>query len=821
MNTTKPFIAVTTSGADDLLLALSQRRGDEVGSLLQRAVDQDRMQLERLGAVAGDKLTDAGKQLVPLVQNGLPTHLARVLTAANSLGCLADAIRLVALFRPGRTLRYRPAETVNDDETQRERCRQADQAHLQLTRQGYKTDLGRLLGAYDALVDLQRSKGPSALVPFCEQNYLSHQVFIDANRCHQWLLQMTAGVGLKRTTDRADEDKLVLALLHGLTDCLCDFETNRGHRHVYSSALQEGFLIAPGSTIRSRQDSLILLSLFVIRGESQRRRHGAQSGRPYTLVTEAVEVNSKVLAEAEALNLFKVRRGNFVHREWGHDKDVATCSETWYALDGSIRFSRDSVPAPACEEAGIAFAWSLVGRPDHDDFMRDRKPVDPVVVSARQLCRLSGGRFPEMNDRRLVEALGRKLADATTWTEVQRRKQAGELVIGWNDVAAVCGIEAPTLAALRADIETNYPTMLNVGGSEVAITYMQGGEREEARVEIPATNRAALANLKAEHLPTILASRSVRILVTGIGQDSFYRGVSVSGSFDDLDGLRRRVELEVNRPSQPTLPGGVSDLVRTVTVAHPDGRTEVMYLMHGRQEPLLDATEAQQLALAQITDWLRQQAVSAGAPHQLSQTVYQDALASVGSLDTLVGGTDPTSGDKLSRSNRLDDMSRAVQEFVKVFVTVRVTRRAELLERLKLACLQARQVDRLEQVQDRVNQVQLLLGSSEQPAVVEDAKLDQAAEVMVSIDTELPKLDSNGGALLQLSARLEVLRSQVKAVAGELRQERRQACEQLQVLIQRGQLEQATTALAAAEKLFTETGLAAARGQTKRLRGGK
>ncbi len=798
------FIAVNQGGADDLLLALSRRSGDEVGTLLDSADGVDRDLLTRIGAVAGNNVTDAGKRLVPLVEQGLPCHLARVLTAANDLGCLADAVRLVALLRPGRTLRFRPPEPAGVDEAQRDRCKQADAAHSRLARTGYTTDLGRLLGSYDAIVDAQRLKGHSSVQPFCEANFLSYQVFVEVNRCHQGLLQIVGQAGMKRSSDRAAEDKLVLALLHGLSDGLCDYEVTRGHSQLYCGTHRDMLMLAPGSSLRGCADSKVVLSLFVLRGQSKRSRSGS-----YAMVTEAVEVSTAVLRQAEHGNVLKVHRYGHYHREWGHDNDTVKCRESWSDLSRRVCFSREGAIAPASEETGMAFALSLVGRPDPDDYMSDRKPLDPVVVAGRQLSHLSGGVFPLFTNDRLVAALGRKLNGETSWANVQRRKEAGELVIGWNDMAVACGMEPEQMASLRLKLETTCPTMVNIAGVDLPIRYSQGTDGQEACIEINIqSQRAVVAGLTLQHLPPALSDRTVRVMVTGIGGSSHYRGVTVSGSFEDLDGLRRKVETEVNRPGQPELPGKVGLLVREFTVTHPDGQSATLFVMYGQREPFTDRAAAVSVAVELVRVWLKQQAAVAASPYGLEDSLWLSALTVTGELSEL-----PANGNDLLR------VSDAIQSHVRESIQARASRRSSMVEQLKLFTLQARGLNRLTQMQGRIDQVQLMLGSSTQ-RLQGSAELDQAAELIAGLCGELPALDDDGSAKLQMSAQLEALRGEVKEVTGDLRQERRQVCDKVLELLQTNKLEPAREALAAAVKVFSETRALQARGQTRRLRGG-
>lgn len=813
------YIAVDPMAADTLLLELV-RKPAGVADTLRAASAVDIQRLEVIGALNGDKLNPLAGKLAPLVQEGVPAHLARILLAARDLGCLKDAVKLVALLRPGRTIRFRPPEPAHNDEKGQQNCTNADKAHAALARAGYKTDLGRLLGMYDAVVTLQRSGGAAAVGGFCQQNYVAANVFGEANRTHQGLLRLLERVGIKVPVNEAPaaETTLIFALLHGLADMLVESEA-RGRSGgtvrsswVYSRRLSEGgWMIAPGSTLRYREDDVVVLPLFLLRGESRRGRshtgHGT-GGQQFVLITEAVEVDQSALNMAESAGLMKVRRTGHNHTKWSKD-DSVTCRENWY-VGGDCLFDRLG-NAPAGPETAAAFAGSLTWY-DPDGFNDDRRKLDPVVVAARQMHRLTGGKFPDFCDQRVKAALARKLLTVDTWSAVQAMDAAGQLVIGWDDVAAICGMEPTALQTLRATIEQTCPALVTVNGADVTVQYRQQDGDEVAVLEMP-FNSPALAGLTAAHVPEALNGRTVQVAVTGIGDnDRFYhRCTTLTGNIDDLDGLRRRVALALYKPAAPELPGKVGELVQTLTVNHP-GRVETLYLVSGSAEPFIDPALAHAAALVLVEKWLDNQARAAAAPHDLEPELLAASRDAGGRFSSLP-----------SDSTVLEANAAVVRDHVAASVKRRVGRRADLLATLStlrrhglqnaavFATVEARETAALA----------LLRSGAGANVLLSDGLLEQATMEMAAVSSALPVITDDGARSLDLAAKVEALRKDVKKVRGtDFRTERRTALDRVTTLLSAQKLDEASTALGVAEKLFTETAGLDAKGQTRRLRGG-
>lgn len=819
------YIAVDPMAADTLLLELVRKPAGVAETLrAANAIDVARLQL--VGAVNGDSLTPLAAKLAPLVHEGVPAHLARILLAARDLGCLKDAVKLVALLRPGRTIRFRPPEPGHSDQTGQQNCVNADKAHAALARTGYKTDLGRLLGMYDAVVALQRSGGVGSVAEFCQQNYVAANIFGEANRTHQGLLRLLERAGIKTASSEApaDEKTLIFALLHGLADMVVESEARdrsggsaRGS-WVYSRRMEEGgWLIAPGSTLRECNEDVVILPLFLLRGTSRSGRSytgHSTGGRPFVLITEAVEVGQEVLNLVESAGLMKVHRNGHNHTKWRKD-DRVVCRETWYA-GGNCLFDR-TADAPAGPQTARAFAESLtcydLACYDPDGFRDERRPLDPVVVAARQMHRLTGGKFPDFCDQRVNAALARKLLAVDTWSAVQAMDAAGQLVIGWEDVAAICGMELATLQALRASIEQTCPALVTVNGADVTVQYRQQDGGEVAVLELP-FNSPALAGLAKQHLPEALHGRTVQVVVTGIGNSSrfFYRHTKLTGNFDDLDGLRRRVALAVNKPSAAELPGKVGELVRPLTVNHPD-RVETLYLVSGSPEPFTDLALARAAALVLVEQWLDSQARAAAAPHELEPELLAASREEGGRFGEL-----PTDVAVLERS------AQVVQKHVTTSVKRRVARRAELLAALTtLGRHGAKHGQVFATVEGRQTAALALLRSAAgNDVLLGDSLLEQAATEMAAVGSALPVITDDGARSLELSARVESLSKDVKKVRGtDFRTERRSALARVSALVAAQKLDEADSALAVAEKLFTETADLDAKGQTRRLRGGQ
>jgi hypothetical protein len=278
------FIGVKRCAADDLLLALSQRSYAGGAQLFAGAKEADKQRLQLIGAVKDNRLTEIGNRMVGLVAQGITHHLACVLTAAAEIGCIQDAARVVALLRTSRSLRFRPPER-----TGREQCLCADQAHIKLARSGFKTDLGRLLGVYDAAAEVHRT-APQKLRTFCNNNFIDREAFITAQNHDRQLRKILDESRMTCNSEAKDESNLILALLCGLSDCLVEYEGSTGL--IYKQSVREiGWKIARGSCVRGRLDNMILLPLFLRSGESQIGNYARHTGR-FTLIKEAVEVSS-------------------------------------------------------------------------------------------------------------------------------------------------------------------------------------------------------------------------------------------------------------------------------------------------------------------------------------------------------------------------------------------------------------------------------------------------------------------------------------------------------------------------------------------------
>lgn len=798
------YIGVDLLPADDLLLALVSRGTD----LLRKADAGDVHRLKLLGAVNDDGLTTIGRQLVPLVDQGVPSHLARVLLAGHELGCLRDAVKVVALLRSGRSLRFRPPE--GDDNTAR-----ADAAHLTLVRAGFTTDLGRLLGAYDAVVNQQR-KQQSSVPQFCRDHFLNSQLFAEANTTHQGLLRIIDRAGIKAGNERPDEANLIFALLHGLMDMVVESnynqEAHRRDRWIYSYRMQEGgWIIAPGSGLHNCRKDMLVLPLYILRGQGRSGRSytgHAVAGRPYSLITEAVEVSQELLVRAEAAKLYSVTRFGHHHSQWGSHKDTVVCRENWY-VGGDTVFTRECVPAPAGLETGEAFASSLTRR-DDDDIFRNARPIDPLVKAASQLAHFSGGRFPDFSPSRVVAALGGKLADTTSWLEVERRDRAGLLKLTWGDLAAACGMEEPKMLALRGEIETTYPAMLTVAGVELPVLYGQQEAGEVARVEVDVAS-PALRALNGKLLPEVLARRTVYVVVTGINKTGWHRhGTSMSSLITEVDDLRQRVALAVNQPSPPELPAKVGELVQQVDVHH-DDRKETLYVVFGVTEPFTDRAEADAAALSLVQKWLVEQAEAAASPHALEDDLKVSSLASAGQPQ------------KLPTTEVLTTVEQTLTRLIKESIERRLERRRLLLDELATLQLHGNQHrDAFNRVTDAHSRAALLLRNSALQVVLPDSVLEEAAAAVATVREAMPVIDDIGARSLALTGRLQALQGAIRAVnSTDFRRERREACDAAQQLIRKGCLDEAEAALTRADALFADTTKLEERGQTRRLRGGK
>jgi ATP-dependent helicase HrpA len=212
-----------------------------------RAVSDGLNLLYELGAMEGQKLTKIGRRM-----STLPTdpRLARMLIAADRLGCLADVLVIVAAMSI-QDPRERPLEHQQAADEKHRRFREPD------------SDFLSYLTLWTYIREMRHELSSSAFRRLCRDEYLHWLRIREWQDVHSQLRRTAKELGLKPGATGADPDRIHQALLSGL---LSHIGLKDADGREYLGARQAKFMIFPGSGLAKKTPRMVMVGELVETG---------------------------------------------------------------------------------------------------------------------------------------------------------------------------------------------------------------------------------------------------------------------------------------------------------------------------------------------------------------------------------------------------------------------------------------------------------------------------------------------------------------------------------------------------------------------------
>ena len=209
-----------------------------------RAIADGWQQLGELGAVDKDrKLTAIGRQMSRLP---VDVKLARMLVAAQSLGCLREVL-VIAAFLGIQDPRERPADARAA----------ADNAHAAFADPA--SEFAGVLKLWDAYRAAHEDLTQSKLRGWCEKNFLGFLRMREWRELHRQLLLVCEELGWQQAEAATDYASLHRALIAGLP-------TQIGHKvekGQYEAPRQRRFQLFPGSSLARQPPAWLLVASMI------------------------------------------------------------------------------------------------------------------------------------------------------------------------------------------------------------------------------------------------------------------------------------------------------------------------------------------------------------------------------------------------------------------------------------------------------------------------------------------------------------------------------------------------------------------------------
>jgi len=209
-----------------------------------RAVRDGERVLAELGALDGNRLTRLGRTM-----STLPTdpRLARMLLAADRLGCLADVLVIVA------------ALSIQDPrERPLDRQQAADETHRRFV--DPDSDFLSWLKLWDYVREQRRERSSSAFRRMCRDEFLHYLRIREWHDVHAQLRRTAKDLGLEPGTAGAHPDQIHRALLTGL---LSNVGLRESDGREFLGARGAQFAIFPGSGLAKKPPRWVMAAELV------------------------------------------------------------------------------------------------------------------------------------------------------------------------------------------------------------------------------------------------------------------------------------------------------------------------------------------------------------------------------------------------------------------------------------------------------------------------------------------------------------------------------------------------------------------------------
>ncbi|MCW2838742.1 MAG: hrpA [Aeromicrobium sp.] len=209
-----------------------------------RSVSDGLNLLYELGALEGQRLTKIGRRM-----STLPTdpRLARMLLAADQLGCLGDVLVIVSAMSI-QDPRERPLEHQQAADEMHRRFREPD------------SDFLSYLTLWKYIREMRDELSSSAFRRLCRDEYLHWLRIREWQDVHSQLRRTAKELGLKPGAVGADPDRVHQALLAGL---LSHVGLKDADGREYLGARQAKFMIFPGSGLAKKPPRMVMVGELV------------------------------------------------------------------------------------------------------------------------------------------------------------------------------------------------------------------------------------------------------------------------------------------------------------------------------------------------------------------------------------------------------------------------------------------------------------------------------------------------------------------------------------------------------------------------------
>jgi len=209
-----------------------------------RAVRDGERLLAELGALDGNRLTRLGRTM-----STLPTdpRLARMLLAADRLGCLADVLVIVAALSI-----QDPRERPLDHQ------QAADEKHRRFHVPG--SDFLSWLDLWNYVREQRRDRSSSAFRRMCRDEFLHFLRIREWHDVHAQLRRTAKDLGLKPGSTGADPDHIHQALLTGL---LSNVGLREADGREFLGARGARFMVFPGSALAKKPPRWVMAAELV------------------------------------------------------------------------------------------------------------------------------------------------------------------------------------------------------------------------------------------------------------------------------------------------------------------------------------------------------------------------------------------------------------------------------------------------------------------------------------------------------------------------------------------------------------------------------
>ncbi|MGJ9412418.1 ATP-dependent RNA helicase HrpA [Aeromicrobium sp. CF4.19] len=424
-----------------------------------RAVSDGLNLLRELGALEGrrdgsDRLTSLGRTMAGLP---LDPRMARMLLAADRLGCLADVLVVVSAMSI-QDPRERPLERQAAADEKHARFRQPD------------SDFLSYLALWRYLQEKRRELSGNAFRRLCKEEYLHHLRIREWQDVHAQLRRTAKELGMKAGSGEADPDDVHRALLTGL---LSHVGLREGDGKEFLGARGAKFMVFPGSALSRKPPR------WVVAGE----------------LVETSRLWGRTVAKVEPEWIEKAA-GHLVKRQyaephWSTKRGAAMAKErvTLYGVplvaDRLVPLSRTD-PALARElfirHALVQGEWRTQHRFWHEN--------QRLIAEGEQVEERVRRRGLRVDDETLVDFYDARVpADVTSvrhfdaWWKKTRRDSPDLLTFD------------PALVAVDAgDVDQQYPTTWSSQSSDYAVSYAfePGSETDGVTVDVPLDDLLAL-----------------------------------------------------------------------------------------------------------------------------------------------------------------------------------------------------------------------------------------------------------------------------------------------------------------------------------------